>query len=359
MSRRLKLVLGLVALQGVAMLVVLGITYWASQDMLLRFSEDLAARISRDTTAYTEGFLEPAKETVAVTHRLIEREILDAGSPSHLKRYFLELLSERETLDGIYLGLEDGSFLFASRAAKRDPGAIRLKRVETVPDRTVSYEWYSEGLRRLSSEDVTGDDYDPRTRPWYIAARAEDATIWTKPYIFFTSQEPGITAAAPVHNTLGTAIVGAVGVDIKITQLSGFLEALDISPRGRAAIVSEDGEIIAHSELGLLEDGDFKQISAGSDPILAEAAAQVDGGLGALLPGEIRLARFAVDGEVWLGSVLRLGLERTPWTVVTYLPESDILAPLQAVRNTAWIAWVLALIATAVLGYAYGRRVMG
>ncbi|MEL7116560.1 MAG: cache domain-containing protein [Pseudomonadota bacterium] len=359
MSRRLKLVLGLVALQGAAMLVVLGVTYWASQDMLLRFSEDLAARIARDTTAFTDGYLEPANETVEITHRLIEREIFSAESPTALRTYFLELLSERETIDGIYYGDETGAFLFASRAAEDAPGPLRFKRIETAPERAVTLEWYTDRLRRVDQSDDPEDAFDPRTRPWYTEAVAEDAAVWTNPYIFFSSQEPGITVAVPVHNALGSSTVGAVGVDIKITALSAFLETLDISPRGQAAIVSKAGDIIAHSVPDVMSGRDFNTVSDGSDPILAQAAAQIEGGFDTLFPGEIRLARFDADGEVWLGSVLRLELERTPWTVVTYLPESDILEPLHRVRSTAVLVSLLALLATALLGYVYGRRVMG
>jgi hypothetical protein len=127
--------------------------------------------------------------------------------------------------------------------------------------------------------------------------------------------------------------------------------------------VGRDGDIIAHSLPALMGGpqtaNGFRQLADGSDPILSQAAAQIEGGLETLFPGEIRLARFEAEGEVWIGAVLRLGLDRTPWTVVTYLPESDILAPLHEVRNTALMVSLVALLATAVLGYVYGRWVMG
>ena len=100
MSRRFKLVLGLVALQALALVVVLGVTYWASQDLLLRFSESFAARVSRDATAFTVGFLEPANETAEISQRMIETGILDPNDRMEMQRYFLELLSVRDNFDG-------------------------------------------------------------------------------------------------------------------------------------------------------------------------------------------------------------------------------------------------------------------
>ena len=45
--------------------------------------------------------------------------------------------------------------------------------------------------------------------------------------------------------------------------------------------------------------------------------------------------RFDAQGEVWIGAVMRLERARTPWTVVTYLPEEDILGQLSQVRSIA------------------------
>ena len=358
MSRRLKLVIGLVMLQAVALIAVLGITYWASQDLLLRFSESYAARISRDATAYTEGFLEPANETAEITRRMLETGLLAPDDRSELQRYFLELLNVHQDFDGVYLGEKDGDFLYASRSGADNPGAYGVKTVFAEPVREVRYDWYSDALDQIHTEMDNTDTYDPRQRPWYTAAIEKNAAAWTSPYVFFTSQTPGITVAVPIKTDPIKPAIGAVGVDIKIAELSAFLGSLDISQNGRAAIVAENGDIIAHSAPDLMEGAAFKTVTDGSDPILAKAAAQIEGGLDTLFPGEIRLARFEIAGKVWIGSVLRLELERTPWTVVTYLPESDILEPLFRVRNTALMVSILALLATALLGFLYGRTVM-
>ncbi len=359
--RRLKLILGLVALQALALLTVLGVTYVASQNLLLRLSEDIAARIARDATAYTDGFLEPASETAEITRQVIRTGLLDPADQSSLGRYFLENLRVRDSLDGLYLGDASGGFVYASRAAADEAGPYRVKRIIAAPARRVSLEWFDDRLGRVGGRADPEDTYDPRMRPWYVAARDDRAAVWTKPYIFFTSQVPGITVSVPVSGAGGFS--GVVGVDIKIAALSAFLEGLDISPRGEAAIVSEDGDIIAHSDREFTAGGSggtvaFRRVIDGSDPILTRAADQIEGGLDTLFPGEIRLARFDAEGEVWIGAVMRLEGARTPWTVVTYLPEDDILGQLNRVRSIALMVSLIALAATAGLGFVYGRTVM-
>lgn len=364
MPRRLILVLGLVGLQALALMVVLGVTYWASQDVLLRYAEGLTARIARDATAYTEDFLDPANDAAALTQRLIEAGVVDPEDREGLTRYLFDLVKVRPNFDGTYFGYESGDFVFVNRDESMDRSAFRVKDIVTAPERIVDLSWVTEQFREVAERTDPQDGYDPRTRPWYRLAQEEDGVVWTAPYIFFTSQRPGITVAVPVDDPQTSRFAGAVGVDIGIEALSAFLESLDISVRGSAAIVAEAGDIIAHSqeELVATSDGEggmrFTNVADGDDPILSRAAASIEGGLDGLFPGEIRVSRFIAEGETWLGAVQRLRLERTPWTVITYLPQSDILAPLWRVRNTAlWVA-AGALVVTALLGLLFGGVVM-
>ncbi len=363
MPRRLILVIGLVALQAMALLTVLGITYWASQDVLLRYAEGLTARIARDATAYTGDFLDPANDAALLSERVFESGIVDPREHADLTRYLFDLLKMRDDFDGAYVGFETGDFVFVNRDTSHDGAEFRVKLVRAGPERDVRLGWYSADFRRHATETAPEDDFDPRTRPWYKASLALDGISWTSPYIFFTTKLPGITVSVPVEDR-GGGVLGAVGVDIGIEALSRFLGGLDISPRGSAAIVSASGEIIAHSDPALVSSADasgsvrFNTLADGEDPILTRAAASIDGGLNDLFPGEIRISRFNAGGEVWLGAVQRLPLEHTPWTVLTYLPETDILEPLWRVRTIArWVA-LAALAGTAILGLIFARAVM-
>src|SRR5574343_1342553 len=52
--------------------------------------------------------------------------------------------------------------------------------------------------REIESVEMRERDYDARERPWFKGAMAlpdGHSVHWTEPYIFFTTKEPGITAA--------------------------------------------------------------------------------------------------------------------------------------------------------------------
>lgn len=367
MSRVVKLVLALVTVQAVALLGVITVAIWASQGMLIRFAETQTARVSRDATAYVQGFLNPAKTTAETAGRLIGAGLLTPEQPAEMARYFLNLLAVHPTLDGIYYGDELGGFTFASRsepdgtgpdgsgpddtgAQGSAPGPFRVKQITAdTTGRQTALTWYSENLQPMTGDLDPTDTYDPRTRPWFQSARSNQELIWTAPYLFFSSQRPGITAAAPTAQ-------GAVGVDIQLSALSDFLADLDISPNGSAAVVSETGDIIAHSNPALVAvSGELGQSE--QDPILSQAL-EIQGGLASMLAGEIRLSHFTVNENPWIGAALRLPESAAPWTVIITLPQKDILDPLSRVRQLTLLVAAIALVATAGLGALLARNLL-
>ncbi|MCB8837406.1 sensor histidine kinase [Aurantimonas sp. VKM B-3413] len=360
-SFRTVLTSTLVGLQVVALLAILALTYFASQNALLSYAAQLTERVAQDTTSYTENFLNPADDAAALSQRLAENAVLTTADRATLERYFFEILRGRADFAGVYYGAADGSFVYVSRNSDVPGASYRSKRIETSPVRHVTLDWYDETFHRLSERVDDADSYDPRTRPWYEGAKASRDVVWTDPYIFFTSQRPGITVATPVRADPRLPIRGAVGIDIEIDALSRFLTRLDVSANGSAAIVSQNGDVIAHRNAAFVLTPDdkggqrFAKVGEVPDPALAEAVASLPGGLSSLEPGETRLTRFTADGESWRGAVRRLSASRTPWVVVTYLPESDILAPIYRIRHIGLIVVGIVAALTAGLAVLLGR----
>jgi hypothetical protein len=58
--------------------------------------------------------------------------------------------------------------------------------------------WRGPDYAIINRERDPSDTYDPRTRGWYRSAVERRGRAWTEPYIFFTSQKPGITLASAI-----------------------------------------------------------------------------------------------------------------------------------------------------------------
>ena len=70
------------------------------------------------------------------------------------------------------------------------------------------WSYYDADLRLIDSAVRPEYRYDPRTRPWYAEALEQNTQILTSPYVFFTTQEVGITLSQPSED--GCAVIGLV-----------------------------------------------------------------------------------------------------------------------------------------------------
>jgi serine/threonine protein kinase len=71
--------------------------------------------------------------------------------------------------------------------------------------------------------------FDPRQRPYYLAATRNRGRTWTDPYVFYNSGFTGITCAEPVpHPSDANApLIGVVAVDFDLESLGTVLEQVD------------------------------------------------------------------------------------------------------------------------------------
>jgi hypothetical protein len=138
---------------------------------------------------------------------------------------------------------------FYLRDEKRWPGPYRTKFITFVNgERRVEFIWRNEDYSIAGHGFDLAATYDARTGPWYIQASSLRQRIWTAPYIFFSSQQPGVTVASPIgaHND---TLRGVVGINLAIADILLFLSDLAIGKIGAAFILSDDGRVIAHPDL--------------------------------------------------------------------------------------------------------------
>lgn len=170
-----------------------------------------------------------------------------------------ETIRRRPSLDSAYIGYPNGEFLFVARSDELSPGGFRTRRIDidTQGNRSVELTWTNAALEVLRSEDDPADTYDPRERPWYVPMLDNRSRHWTSPYVFDSSQEPGITHSLVVRRA--GELEAVVGVDIRLSQVNEFLQELSPGENGIALVVDDNGRVLAEStmEVGTLaEQGD-------------------------------------------------------------------------------------------------------
>lgn len=350
------LILGLAGLQFVAILVVVFSSYVTSERALLSHARELLADIGTNASEHSRGFLNPAQGAAELAARLAENRVIASDDPVLLERLLFQQLQIAPQFHGLYFGKEDGGFVQVMRSVDGlAPLRTKITKIENGI-RTTELIWRNHDFTVVERRFDPDDSYDPRTRPWYLRADAQRTTIWTDPYIFFSSQQPGISLAAPVLDG-DNGIKGVVGVDIEISEISDFLSRLRIGDNGKALIVHESGDVIAYPNRDLIktrnDDGSlrFTNISEFDDPIVRRAFSPFSDDRGIQVSQETA-AQFTLDGASYVSIIMPSISEKLPWTIAVYAPENDFTADIKHNRTVnIWIAAAISLV-TAVIGLA-------
>ncbi|MFG6428748.1 HD domain-containing phosphohydrolase [Roseateles sp. LYH14W] len=299
------LMVGLVALVYGALML-----YEASRSdaLMLQQAGAAAKRIGREAAATVETELRPARVSVAL---LASGALGSATSEAQRLAALPQLaaaLRGNASVSAVYAGTASGSFLLLRRleddAARSRMGApadaaFGLQSVDRDGgEARGSYRFLDAGMRELQI--VARPDYvfDPRTRPWYeLARRAGDGqAVQSKPYLFFTTGEPGVTLA----EARGAVVIGA---DVSLKALSTMLTRPQISRSAELLIATAGGELLAEARRDPPAAANgvkgLRQVADAATPLMRALWARRDAG-GGFAPVQ------TVDGREWVAHALPL-----------------------------------------------------
>jgi hypothetical protein len=339
----------LILVEILTVLAVLASQRFSTERALRQYSHELLTNVVGETRENAAAYLRQAQNSVLLTTGLLEAGLLEAGDQAALERYFLEHLRLTPEIDSLYFGGPEGDFVFAKRGG-RDPRQAyfsKLIRAALPEAERVTLVDRASNLAEDRRERDPDDRYDPRQRPWYQRAALSNREIWTDPYIFYTSQQPGLTVALSVRGPDG-GLRGVVGADIELTALSAFLRTQKIGSESAAFLVHGNGDVLAHPDekgLAQLEEGQRLRLKrlAEADPVAARAAARV-GDLAAL--DRVRYERFSHGGNDYLGMFLPL-LSRgeDPWIMGVYAREDELATRLrEGQRESVFLGVAMSLL---------------
>ena len=306
-----------------------------------------------------------------LTKRLITGNVVgsDENQISVLEQYFYDQLAIYPHFAGIYFGAPNGDFYYVSRNSERSPDGFRTKIIRHLDDvRRVELIWRDRHLNVVGRETAPQDTYDPRRRPWYIKAAREKKIVWTDPYVFFTSQKPGITIAGPVFQG-PDRLRGIVGVDIQIDQLSTFIGKLRIGKSGRAYMLNRNGDVVAFPDLekittaSLEAPGKSRLVKIGEidDPLSRQAFEAVDWQKDAdsgLVIHKPLFAKFESAGETFNVMFTPFSDEQWPWIIGVYIPEDDYLGEIKATGSFIVLATVVISVIVSIIALLVAQGII-
>ncbi len=317
------LLLGLLAIQAIVVAVMAMIARSNTTTLQLDNAKTVMTHVSENVLKRTQQFLLPAEHTAQVAQGMLSSNVLQPFSEP-FQTLMLEQLQAVPQLTGMYFGSVLGEFIFAYRTAT----GFRVKEIRIQPTRRVNFKNHNQSLKLISREVVASDNFEPRSRPWYKQALEQNRLVWTNPYMFFTAQKPGITAAIPVTREGGQTI-GVVGVDIEIAVLSKFIEQIPTSPFGTAFITTNKGEVVGMSQLEQRLPKNSRDL-----PKLSDVGSKSALALQALSNSQAGLQQYQIDNIGWVGLTLPLLVNQdATWSLGIHAPRSDFVGATEKIFN--------------------------
>ncbi len=316
---------------------------------------DLATQLRNELTARIDGELRKYLGSPHDFNRLngaaFAEGSFDLVNASNAKQ-FLTQVQISPFIYSSYCGDAQGQYLGAYRLFYQGSATIAM----SVSNDATSRDFYFYGMdNRGNRQQVLQKlrPYDPRKRPWYIAAVNAKRPIWSEVYLDFASGLPTITASEPVYNAQGD-VLGVCATDVVLLEdLRKFLASLSIGKTGQAFIIDRSGSMLSSSTKEPLTTGqgeNAKLITAiqSEEPLVRETAQYLQqqfGGfdqinrsqqLGYTLRGERQLVQISPlnDGK---------GID---WLIVVVVPEADFMGQIDAnTRNTILLTLAALMIA--------------
>jgi len=93
--------------------------------------------------------------------------------------------------------------------------------------------------------------YDPRERPWFIAAVAKKSTTITKPYIDMETGAMAVSVASPIYDSSG-ALRGVLAADLLLSTIAEKFSRIKVRGFGYASLIDSDGYALVHPDKRLL-----------------------------------------------------------------------------------------------------------
>lgn len=278
----------------------------------------------------------------------------------------------------VYYGANNGEFVGLHRDKK---GRFELRIREGNATGRTAYEVMSPGLAARGPV-LRTDNYDPRTRPWYIKATERGRLTWSPVYVDFTTQALTVTLAKPLYakdDAVGSArlLRGVVATDIPLAALAEFVHGLQVSRTGVAFIVERDGTLIATSTSDkLFSDGGAKptptpvrlHADQSASPLVRQAYAQLHENLQPTRTTvrDVDVAHYSFDstsgdgpGRIHMSATAQRDAAGLDWTMVVAIPRVDHMGDVQRTVIENVLIGLLAVGLAIAVGLWIMQRVTG
>lgn len=155
--------------------------------------------------------------------------------------------------------------------------------------------------------------YDPRIRPWYIAAfYAPGEIVWSAPYVEAITGKVVVSASILIKNEEKN--VGVLAIDTSSTTLSNIISSMDFGEGSYTMLIDKFGNVIAHTYL------DYAGGNISNEPWFTTVYKINEG---------ISLHKLN-DRDFFIAHML---IPETGWKLISFVPKESLHSEVAPIRN--------------------------
>lgn len=347
----------------VQIFAAVGLTGYASlrngQKAVDTLAHELQDEVSSRVNQHLSSYLGNPQTIVSLTGRQIERGLLDSQNLWRLGLHFYDQVQAFEDFGYINFGSPTGEFVGVGVGTDPSSDAAYLDIADSSYVGTIDE--YALDAQGQPTDKVFSFDYNHLEDDWYVDAIAAGKPLWSDIYVWEEPPALALSASYPLYDSQ-QKLLGVVGIDLLLSQISDFLAELDISPSAEVFIFERNGLLIGASGAD-----EFEQVAAGLRQIsvlasedftiraTSEALIRQFGSLAAIEPEQLHLKiknkKTYVQTSNWRDEY---GLD---WIVVTVIPEADFMGQIQENTRTTVLLCALALVVATGLGIFTARQI--
>lgn len=343
--------------------VVVGLVGWLSyensrktvNDLADKLQDELGGRISHQLDHYLAAPIQVNE----INQSVIQLGVLNVENFDTLRRYFWKQMKVYPNLSYINFGSRENQFLGVGR---EDEGTLYLELMKATDQGR--YQRYSLDQQGNPKSVIGSEDYAYQEDEWYSNAVKAGQPIWSPIYPWSDRPEIiSISSSYPIYNNQNQ-LIGVLGIDLILSQISNFLKTLKTSPSLKIFIIERDGFIVASSssEKPYLEvEGKAQRLRAfqSRDPLIKATTQHLVKKFRSL--NQIQTAQhlqFKLNHETIFARVIpwqdKLGLN---WLIVLAIPESDFMAEINANNQRTILLCIAALAIATGVGITIARLI--
>ena len=205
---------------------------------------------------------------------------------------------------------------------------------------------------RVIYADLSGEDYDYQSKPWYRQAVESGVPVWSEPYYDDGGGNIAmVTYSVPVYSDDNHQLIGVVTADLTLDHISELVLKSALGQSGFAYIFTRKGNIITHSRPELvMRNVDSVAITAGNQSEYVSVLDGMQKGNTDTLHLDCQASR---NGECWLSYQPIAG---THWSIAIVIPMDSLASSLLEYSKKSLTITAVGLLLLSVVVIFIARR---